>query len=257
MSNGLQKLQEIGAQKIHEKTHISREHVQALLHGTFDDFTKIQFLGFISILQRDYEINLDELKDRGLEYFDDKSANSEEDHGVFIPPQKRKTNKKVYLFVVILIFVFAAFYSINISSNDEAVPPVDNTIIEHAKSNMVIQEELNTTVADLNVTEEQIPLQEEKIVEKSFKVMPKVKLWMGYIDLTTGKKYQKLFTDEMQLDPNKEWLLSLGHGNVDFEIDGELKEYNSKKNMRFVYKDGELKEISYQEFKRLNKGSGW
>jgi len=80
---------------------------------------------------------------------------------------------------------------------------------------------------------------------------------MGYIDLQTYKKYQKLFKDEIELDPNKEWLLSLGHGNVSFEINGELKEFNSKKNMRFIYKDSKLKEINLKEFMQLNKGSRW
>ena len=225
MSKGLDKLQEIGAQKIHENTHISREHVQALLHGSFDDFTKIQFLGFISILERDYEIDLDELKERGLEHFDDKNEVDKEDAGVFIAPTKRKSYKKIYIAVVVLVFLFAIIYTaITPSSESVKVQAIDNTIIENAKNNIVEVQEINTTIEDSNISEEEPFVQEEQAVEKSLKVIPKVKLWMGYIDLATYKKYQKLFTDELELDPSKEWLFSLGHGNVSFEIDGELKE---------------------------------
>jgi hypothetical protein len=257
MSNGLQELQEIGAQKIHERTHISREHVQALLHGSFDDFTKIQFLGFISILERDYEIKLDELKERGLEHFDDKSAIDKEDNKVFIDPKKKKSYKKLYIAIVLLIFVFAVIYTLGVSSNIPTTQAIDDTIINNAKSNIVVVEEINTTIEDSNISQEEPFVQEEQMVEKSFKIIPKVKLWMGYIDLQTYKKYQKLFKDEIELDPNKEWLLSLGHGNVSFEINGELKEFNSKKNMKFLYRDSKLKEISLKEFMQLNKGSRW
>lgn len=52
VNEGFEKLGTIGAQKINEKTHISKYHVQALLHNNFDDMTKIQFLGFVSILER-------------------------------------------------------------------------------------------------------------------------------------------------------------------------------------------------------------
>jgi predicted XRE-type DNA-binding protein len=233
MSNGLQELQEIGAQKIHERTHISREHVQALLHGSFDDFTKIQFLGFISILERDYEIKLDELKERGLEHFDDKSAIDKEDNTVFVTPKKRKSYKKLYIAIVFLIFIFAVIYTLSVSSSTPATQAIDDTTINDAKSNIVLVEEINTTIEDSNISQEEPFVQEEQMVEKSFKIIPKVKLWMGYIDLQTYKKYQKLFKDEIELDPNKEWLLSLGHGNVSFEINGELKEFNSRKNMRW------------------------
>ena len=247
MGNGLQKLQDIGAQKIHENTHISREHIQALLHGNFDDLNKIQFLGFISILERDYGIKLDELTQKGVEYFEDKST-----------LEKRKNYKIIYIAVVILVFIIAVFYTISLPSNTINSQAVDNSMIDDAKSNIVVAQELNTTVEESNVSKE-MPLfvEEPKAIEKSFKVIPNAKLWMGYVDMATNKKYQKIFKDALELNPDKEWLLSLGHGNVSFEVNGELKEFHSKKTMRFIYKDAELREITFKEFERLNKGSKW
>ena len=80
---------------------------------------------------------------------------------------------------------------------------------------------------------------------------------MGYVDLDTHKKYQKTFKDEFDLDPTKDWLLAFGHGHINIEIDGVIKKYKIRKNVRFSYIDGKLEEISLEEFKRLNKGSRW
>ena len=95
MSDGLDKLKAIGAQKIHEKTHIARIHVQAILHNSFEGITKIQFLGFISILEREYSVKLDELKARGLEYFGGETSQESDDiePHVFVTPKKKKSFK--------------------------------------------------------------------------------------------------------------------------------------------------------------------
>ena len=66
MSSGLEKLRSIGAQKIHEQTHIARQHAQALLHESFDDMSRIHFLGFISILEREYSVDLSDLKAKAV-----------------------------------------------------------------------------------------------------------------------------------------------------------------------------------------------
>jgi len=90
MSDGLSKLKGIGAQKIHERTHIARQHVQAVLHETFDDMTKIQLLGFISILEREYSVDLSDLKAKGQEFYFEESSKIEDDTNVFVTPKKKK-----------------------------------------------------------------------------------------------------------------------------------------------------------------------
>ncbi|WP_434657458.1 hypothetical protein [Sulfurimonas sp. NW9] len=80
---------------------------------------------------------------------------------------------------------------------------------------------------------------------------------MGYIDVATNKKYQKTFTGEFDLDPDKEWLLIFGHGYIDIVTDTEKKKFNSKKTLRLLYKEGAVKELTFEEFKRLNRGSSW
>ena len=260
MSEVLEKLQKLGAQEIHEATHIPIQHVKAILESDFKGFSKIQFLGFISILEREYQSDLSEIKKDGLAFFEEN--NTPKIESVFITPKRNNKNKILYASIIIVIFILILIFKAN--SGSEAVTEdinVDNSVI-----NSVV-EEINSTkdksiddtnssleTEELNSTKKII---EEPIVEKSFTIIPKSKVWFGYIDVETNKKYQKTFSHELSLDTNKEWLLMFGHGYIDMYIDGKIVKFNSRNNLRFVYKDGKLRTINKAEFKKLNRGRSW
>jgi hypothetical protein len=275
MSDGLDRLKNIGAQKIHEQTHIARHHVQALLHEAFEDMTKIQMQGFISILQREYSVDLSEFKAKVDEYY---LLNAPEiDDGetrFFVSPTRKKKYTYVYVLIAIAVFAVAIFFTleeINQSSEKTDNYNIDNSAIQNAQESMLKSDKLEALqeAEDKNETieeeakEEKIK-EEEKTLEskavdvvKSFKIMPTSELWIGYIDRSNYKKYQKTFSGELELDPKKEWLLSLGHGYVKIEIDGEIREFNERSNLRLLYKDSNITKISFTEFKELNKGQKW
>lgn len=265
MNEDFQKLKDIGAQKIHEATHISKQHVQSILNESFENMSKVQFFGFISIFEREFHVNLDDLKERGKEYFGGTMPEQEEEEAkVFVTPAQKKNYTKLYIVIAAVIFLFVAISTlsnISSSSNDAIIESLDNNSMEMSKQALSVEtNESNLSLAnssDENLSQVSEEEAEKKAVVKSLNVIPKVKLWMGYIDLSDYKKYQKLTSKEFSLDPDKEWLLSLGHGYVSFEIDGKLYEYNEKKNVKFLYKDGEIEKISAQEFKRLNRGNTW
>ena len=248
MSDGFDKLKSIGAQKIHEQTHIARHHMQALLHETFDDMNKIQFLGFISILEREYSVDLSELKANAEEFYAEETTKVQQETKVFVEPKKKKNLTLIYIAVVVLIFVIAVSFTLDESSNASIKVKehsIDNSAIENAKDNM-------SQNASMPVVETE-PVE----IVKSFKFISKSELWLGYIDLETYKKDQKLFKGEFALDPKKDWLLSLGHGYIKVEIDGVVTEFKEKLNMRLLYKDSKLSRINLREFKELNRGDRW
>ncbi|MFA6192257.1 MAG: hypothetical protein WC665_07875 [Sulfurimonas sp.] len=280
MSYGLERLKEIGAQKIHEKTHISRAHVQAVLHESFDDLNKIHFLGFISILEREYDVDLADLKAKGLAYFND-SRNKPASFNSAVFSQVKKKNSHLFLYIILSILLFGAFlyFELMPSMNDNSqIQQIDNSAIENAQKNIepVVEEkieDINESV--LGVTDNNIPetnatstinsvvakteTQKNNLQEsvKSLKIIPKVKVWMGYIDIKTNQKYEKNLEKEMSLDVNKSWLLLFGHGNISIEVDGKLEEFNSTQNIRFKYVDGKFSQIDIEEFKQLNKDKKW
>lgn len=277
MSNGFEKLKSIGVQKIHEATHIARSHIQAMLQENFEDMNSVQLAGFISILEREYSVDLSELKNKAKEYFKNNSHSVKKikaTHVFLAHKRKRKLTLTYIIGGVALLALFAIFI---ISPSDDEIPAVDNTVIESAQSNIsVVEIEQNSTAADENSTsadkngtfaDENSTLNKEKKVEvpspetpiatPSFKIMPNSKVWLGYIDLATGKREQKTFSDELLLDPAKEWLLFIGHGQMRVEINGVTTSFNNKNSMRFLYKNSELKEVDSKEFKNLNSGKAW
>ena len=272
MSDDLNVLKELGAQKIHKDTHISKEHMQAILHETFDGLNSVQFIGFISILEREYSIDLSELRAKGIAYFDDISAKSTDTHNVFVVPKRKQNNTRLFVLLVILIFVSFVYYTFNyLNSITPDIEKIDNTKIVNAQKSMkpILEikqhgsvsdiNETNTSVVDIVASEPKAVAKIEKIVEKekTLKLLPKNKVWLGYINMDSNQKYQKIFTQEFALDVTKNWLLLFGAGNIKLEVNGETKKFASKKNMRFKYVDGELIKINVEEFKALNKGRKW
>lgn len=261
MSEGISKLKEIGAQKIHETTHISKQYVQAMLHESFEDMNRIQLLGFISILEKEYNINLDYLREKGDQYFGDILPEQNDKDKIFIAPKKKKNYSIFYIIIAVLIFIAVTAFTItNFSSaaTDKKVQLLDNSNIDNATKNITPVIEINASVEDENLsTPDEYIEPEVAEIPKSLKIMPNVRLWVGYIDLKTYKKYQKIITDELVLDAQKDWILVCGHGDLNIEVNSEIQEFKTKKNLRFSYVDGVLQKITYNEFKNLNRGNEW
>ncbi|WP_151899490.1 hypothetical protein [Sulfurimonas hydrogeniphila] len=258
-NDGLQKLKDIGAQKIYEDTHIPVGHIQAILHASFDGLNKIQFIGFISILQREYNIDLSELKNAGTAYYNEKNpVETTTEDGIFIAPKKKKNFTLLYILLTMVALLAALYYTVEYTDEEIKTPSPKQSNIQilSVDTNVSQKKDENKTLKDANTTQE-TAIKKEKAVEKSFKIIARSKVWMGYIDVATNKKYQKTFTGEFDLDPDKEWLLIFGHGYIDVVTDTEKKEFNSKKTLRLLYKEGAVKELTFEEFKRLNRGSAW
>jgi hypothetical protein len=141
----------------------------------------------------------------------------------------------------------------NISDiNSSASDTNESTVIEDEK------EATDTNVAEAPTVEPVVlPTQESANINDSLKIITNKKLWFGYIELDTENKNQKVFTGELDLDANKNWLLLFGHNNVEIELNGEIQKFEKSKNIQFLYKNGVLTQISLDEFQKLNKGNKW
>lgn len=267
MSEELSHLQSLGAQKIYEQTHIPVQSVQAILHHSFEEFSKVQFLGFISILEREYKVELPELRAEALAYFD-ANMESENNAKLFIEPKKRTNFTLFYILLAFLIFIGVVTYTLTKTSNiPEAQTKVDNTLIENVTKKITTDEVNMTTDANQTVANkvvevkapvvEEVPKEKKEVVQKSFQINAKSKVWLGYIDVEANKKHQKTFKGKMTLDPNKKWLLIFGHGYIDMYINGKLKKFDSRDKVRFYYENGKLEAVTLKKFKKLNRGRKW
>jgi len=270
MSEELDRLKDIGAQKIYEDTHIPVEHVQAILYESFEGLSKVQFIGFLSILEREYGEDLSRVRAHGLEYFDEKSMPDEliTDDSIFILSRRKKNLTIIYILLAIALFVLAMYFTTKTATDTLNTHTQENELIQNINKEVIVAEsnltEANAT--ETNTTDENITqpaevtkkvIQEPKAVIKSFEIEARTKVWLGYVDVQTNKKYQKTFTGNFELDPTKEWLMIFGHGYVNITINKETQKFNDKNTLRLLYKDGTIKKVTTDEFKALNKGYAW
>lgn len=271
----LEKLREIGAHKIYERTHIAKRYVEDILNEKFSSMSKIQFAGFLSILEREYNVDLHEL----MEAYNAHAAEVDADKAPFVvsaQESNEKGNTKLLYIGLSLLLLAVGVFMYNQNSSEPTIQEPIAPVVETEPSLVDIDTEFNNTTIEEakinldqmdNETEPVETLVEEKVVEEEvrvepihpskFEISPRSKLWIGIINLETYERQQKLTSESFDLDPEKEWLLVMGHGYVDFNVNGEEKKYADENKMWFAYEKGTLTELKRQEFKDKNRGKAW
>ena len=287
-----EKLQELGSKKIASATHIPVAHVEAILNKEFARFAKAQFFGFLSILEREYKVDLSPLKQEYL--FARAQEEMAQESSFDIPETTPKLyEKKKVLYgasavgAIILLVLFFAL--IDFSSPQEEKIEINNTAIDQAKKNLNLEpvnaanvdepirdnevesaefgqdvSESNATVAKENEAEqESAEFQQESVstLEPTrplyFRIVPHGKLWLGIIDAETHKRKVKTITEPLDLDGKKEWLIITGYGYLDMECGDTTKKYTETDKLLFLYEGGVCHKIDEDEFKARNKGKLW
>lgn len=278
MDEGLKKLSEIGVQKIYEDTHISRPNIEAILNGTYKGMGKVQILGFISILEREYQLDLSQLKE----------AYTTDEPKVVVKPKpasavKRDSSEgikpKNWLIVAVLIAIVLTVAVITgwDDEEEELLPVAENSVMadgtaadEQLSEIGENMQSIEPSVAeasqmhdfpavdDANDTESAEPSEPEKAAAPEyFSIIPKAKLWMGIIDLTTHKRSVKTTRYMVELNASKPWLLVFGHGLFSIESGDEKLDFKRQSKVRILFEDGMPFEIDKAEFKARNGGKNW
>lgn len=272
MREEIEQLKSIGAQNIYAQTHITMQQIDNIINGKYDTFSRVQFIGFISILEKEYDITLNKVRTDALAYFDGIEGEDGVEHGVFVTAKKKKKFAFVYLLIAAVIVFVVGFFSLH-EKKVSTMKPVNNITIAKVQKILPVAENNDTNTSEMNVTQSSTVTQEkavekevvavakvdkvEKSVVHSLVVHPRERVWFGYIDVANGKKHQTTTRKEITLDPSKEWLFAFGHGNVNINIDGKEQHFSSVKSIRFHYKDANLAQLNKNQFKKLNKGRLW
>ncbi|NPA65376.1 MAG: hypothetical protein GXO11_00695 [Epsilonproteobacteria bacterium] len=280
MSDGLEKLRSIGAQKIHEDTHISLSNIQSILDENFEKIQKVQLLGFVSILEREYKIDLEPFREKVREYFETLEEtqipkNYVQEEKLSLPLKHKLLIGLLFILLLVMIGSFYAVFSKketkseNIEEHSQTLnmQKSDTQSSEPIITQKDLVQETNTTNTSAIVEEkEDLPKKavevqehqkEKKVIAPSFVIIPRTKVWLGYIDLTTHKKKQTVTKNPIELNASRNYLLTFGHGYIDVKLGDEIKNFKKAKSIKFLYEDGVLKEISSDEFRARNKGKLW
>ena len=93
---------------ISRRTRISVENLDAVLHRDWSRLKKVQALGFISILEREYQVDLSDLKADCRAYFAEVGSPEEAESLVVTPMEEKHSGN--YLRIAVLILLLIAVY---------------------------------------------------------------------------------------------------------------------------------------------------
>jgi hypothetical protein len=264
-------LQTLGTEKIHEKTHISRDKVELLLTKSFGEIGQVQFRGCISILEREYGIDLSGIRLEYTEYWGEHAHTLPPKRYAILQPQNNGKEKWMIAGGVLIVLLLVGGYFLQgVLSNEPnaevmtldtpKVEPVvrtyeENNTTDMAESNITAESNATSGAVDANTTLQTRPLTMTK--SGTVTIRPNYKVWVGMIDMASGAKTQLITNDPIVIDATRNWLIVLGHGRVEIETPEEKQVLKEKETVRFICENGLLKQLSLEEFIERNGGRNW
>lgn len=217
-------LEEIGLQKISKETHIELKYLKYMIDGEFEKLNRINTLGFIKILSRDYKVDLSGWVQAFEEYWSQNRANPEEDQKLFIVAKSDGKSKKIIFFVLILVIIIAvglyAFltkeqiisnsYTPTITYNETEVVKDTQQEMSKLEEQIENQEPAQLPIEELNTTKEEIVQevqpQETLTQEVQEDVKQEIKQELAAVptDIPETEKVSETFESQAVITPNVE-----------------------------------------------------
>ncbi len=114
-SDPVKYLMDIGLKEVSSKTFIHQDELTRFLSGNFDNINQTKAMGFIQILQREYKIDLSDLKQKYLSYKQENpSTNPKAKESLIMEEVKSEERTKSFFSIIFLLLsVGAIAYLIN------------------------------------------------------------------------------------------------------------------------------------------------
>jgi hypothetical protein len=258
--NTFEDLQALGTEKIHERTHISRDKVELVMTKSYGEIGRVQFMGYLSILEREYEIDLNDLRNEYTEFC--------KTHATLIPPkesvilQSVSNSKPKWIVAGLILIALVMSVGYFLQGKMSAMPQEE--VMELTTSSVEVADEINIT--ESNQTNALIPtitdVNKSEVIPvnasgKELTIRPIYKVWYGMINMATGERIQNITAEPILIDTSKNWLIFLGHGRLEIDASSEKTVLKEKETVRFLLENGVLKQITKDEFIARNGGKNW
>ncbi|OQX50137.1 MAG: hypothetical protein B5M46_01550 [Epsilonproteobacteria bacterium 4484_20] len=102
-------LEEYSTKTISERTNIAEENIDYLMNNDFGAIKRVKTMGFISILEREYKIDLSKLREDAAAYYDQKGDDESVTIGLPIVEEKKGRSKWLWIIVPVLLG-YASWY---------------------------------------------------------------------------------------------------------------------------------------------------
>lgn len=263
-------LQQLGTSVLHEQTHIARNKLELLLTKSFDELTRVQFMGFISILEREYGIDLSHIRHEFDEFMHTHPEVVAPKSSVILQAESRSRQKWVLggIVAIVVLIVLGSMTQgqLSISPSDDIIKlsTTDVQVVDQ-NTDVLLPAEINTTIttpiAEANNStvklEQNTTMTSIVNTDNAVNIKPIAKVWVGMMDMTTGQKTQKITKETIVLDGSKNTLFMFGHGRLEIMTPDGKKMLKERNAVWFTFENGKLKQINETQFAEINKGTSW
>lgn len=275
--NTFEDLQALGTEKIHERTHISRDKIELVLTKSYAQIGRVQFMGYVSILEREYDIDLSNIKEEYTQFCQSNPTILAPKQSVILQAASNSKPKWIVAGTLLIIILMIGGYFLQgkmsaapsedvmnlTTSSVQVVEQNDTAGAETNETNITASvAKVETNQSTANTLQPMVSTQQNETLastatDQQTAILPQFKVWYGIIDLESGKKIQGITIDPIVIDPTKTLLIVLGHGRVELTSAEGKKVLNDKNTVHFMCEKGVLKQITQQEFIERNGGKNW
>ena len=153
MDNDIRILEKIGLQEVCKRTHIEVSQLEHMIHNQYEKLNKINTLGFVKILSREYKLDLTDWLEGFHDYWaEHKAEDDARTEKIFIHVKSDRPYKKgawIFLVLVLISGIFGLISIFKIDINFDIMNLLDKTKIETNQTSAfqgtpVIQETANS-----------------------------------------------------------------------------------------------------------------
>ena len=110
MDKDIKVLEKIGLQEVCKKTHIEVKQLEYMINNQYDKLSKINTLGFVKILSREYKLDLTDWLEGFYDYWADHNAEEEnKKNKIFIRANSERSYKKLAWFFILTMLIAGLF----------------------------------------------------------------------------------------------------------------------------------------------------
>ncbi|MBV5277678.1 MAG: hypothetical protein J0647_01275 [Campylobacteraceae bacterium] len=288
MDKDIKVLEKIGLQEVCKKTHIEVKQLEYMVNNQYDKLSKINTLGFVKILSREYKLDLSDWLEGFYDYWADSKTDEDK---IFVRANSDRSYKKVAWIFLVILFVSGIFAVISIFKIDtyffnlidkanfetttngyQSTPivqeaakslgvKVEERMIETNSSNSTIEAVIVSIDENITKKVEANESIASPILQQNNKniaqILPKRKIWIGIISLSDFSRKISSGEEVLTIDLTKKQLIKTGNGYFTLSYDGTVEDFVEQGSTRFLVDNGTIKKISEETFVQLNKGKNW
>ncbi len=281
-------LEENSVKAISQKTKILESNLESLLAGKYDALQKTKTLGFIAIIEREYNADLSAMREEALEYYSLNRESNTYSTRRYLDEEK-KGKSKLLIFIVLGLLVYASWYFLtqfdkkNLSG---LIPFIDEETIE----NFINSKEVETTdtaaelsIVKVTVDDKEVLTVAKKVKEEeidsqnvsalvaslvdensetemadtlqSISIVPTYKLWFGLVNIESKEREHFSIDKAHTLDVSKKsWLVATSSAPFSLVQGDKVEDFNDAKEHYFKIDKNSIVMLSKSEY--VEQG-GW